>query len=76
MGNENEADAEEKGLSSQITEFGIEIVNKASKFRYQNRRKKLSMTDCIGYIYAKENNLVFLTGDKEFNGLPNVEFVK
>ena len=34
------------------------------------------MTDCIGYIFAKEKGLVFLTGDGMFKGFENVEFVK
>lgn len=34
------------------------------------------MVDCIGYVYAKENGLRFVTGDKEFEGMENVEFVK
>ena len=34
------------------------------------------MTDCIGYIIAKRLGMKFLTGDKEFEGFENVEFVK
>ncbi len=34
------------------------------------------MTDCIGYIFAKQLGIKFLTGDKEFENLDNVEFVK
>ena len=34
------------------------------------------MTDCIGYILAKNIGIKFLTGDKEFENLDNVEFVK
>ena len=30
----------------------------------------------MGYKIAEEKGLVFLTGDKEFEGLHNVEFVK
>ncbi|MBS3132753.1 PIN domain-containing protein [Candidatus Woesearchaeota archaeon] len=76
VGDENDADLEVKALSLQTIEFGIETVKKASKFRSKHRNKGLSMTDCIGYVHAMENDLLFLTGDKEFKGLPNVEFVK
>ncbi len=33
---------------------------------------------CVGrgYIYALNNDLRFLTGDKEFEDLPNVAFVQ
>jgi len=46
------------------------------KFRKKNKKRNLSYTDCIGYVYATENDLIFLTGDKEFENLENVEFVK
>lgn len=53
-----------------------EILKEAMKFRQENKKKDLSYADCIGYTYALKNNLFFLTGDKEFEGLENVEFVK
>jgi len=53
-----------------------EILKEAMKFRKKNKRKSLSYADCVGYICAVKNNLIFLTGDKEFEGLSNVEFVK
>lgn len=59
-----------------VMEYDVEIIKKASKFRVENTSKNLSMTDCIGYVYAKENGLVFVTGDGEFKGFENVEFVQ
>ena len=53
-----------------------EILIKAMKFRLKNKKKGFSYTDCIGYIFALENKLKFLTGDDAFKGLENVEFVK
>ncbi|MBU1103739.1 MAG: type II toxin-antitoxin system VapC family toxin [Nanoarchaeota archaeon] len=53
-----------------------EILKKAMKFRYENKKKKMSMTDCVSYTMAREMGVKFLTGDKEFEGLENVEFVK
>ncbi|MBU2616386.1 MAG: PIN domain-containing protein [Nanoarchaeota archaeon] len=52
------------------------LIREAMKFRYNNKKKKLSMTDCVSYIQAKELGVKFLTGDKEFEGMENVEFVK
>ncbi|MAG16147.1 hypothetical protein CMO88_03735 [Candidatus Woesearchaeota archaeon] len=72
----NNADTDAQQLLRHLADFNFELVKQASKFRLKNKKKDLSMTDCIGYIYACENNLVFLTGDKEFKGMPNVEFVK
>ena len=59
-----------------VVEFSDEILKKAVKFRKENKKKDLSYADCIGYIYALEKNMRFLTGDKEFEGMKNVEFVK
>ena len=51
-------------------------VSKIAIFRKENSRKKFSYIDSIGYVLAKENRLRFVTGDKAFEGMPNVEFVK
>lgn len=53
-----------------------EIIKEAMKFRSINKKKKMSMTDCISYIQAKKLAIKFLTGDKEFENLENAEFVK
>ena len=52
------------------------IIKKAMSFRFENRKKNMSMIDCISYLMAKELGLKFLTGDKEFAGLEGVEFVR
>lgn len=62
-----------KGCYLSITES---VVVKAMKFKFENKNKNFSFVDCVGYILAKENNLKFLTGDKEFEDMKNVEFVK
>lgn len=53
-----------------------ETIKKAMEFRYKNKKKKLSMTDCISYFMSKDLGIKFLTGDREFENLDNVEFVK
>ena len=52
-----------------------EIIRKAMDFKFENRKKNFSFIDCVGYMAAKEHNLLFLTGDKEFHSMANVEFV-
>jgi len=52
------------------------IIKKAMQFRAEHKAKDLSYVDCIGYVFAKENKIKFLTGDKQFEGMENVEFVK
>lgn len=53
-----------------------EIIKESMSFRFLNKKRGLSMADCIGYILAKKFGIKFLTGDKEFKNLPNVEFIK
>ncbi len=59
-----------------ITKLSAEVIKQAMKFRYSNKKRKMSMTDCISYFQAKELGIKFLTGDKEFQEQDNVEFVK
>ena len=74
--NENLADETLKKLNIQFLEITQEISIDAAKFRYKNKKEKLSYADCIGYIIAQKNNMKFLTGDNKFKEVENVEFVK
>ncbi|HLD87242.1 MAG TPA: PIN domain-containing protein [Candidatus Nanoarchaeia archaeon] len=56
--------------------FSTETIMEAMDFRKENKKRKLSYADCIGYTVAKKSGALFLTGDKEFKDLPNVLFVK
>lgn len=42
----------------------------------RKENKKPSYIDCIGYVLAKRLDIKFLTGDREFKDMQNVEFVK
>jgi len=59
-----------------IKSFDDEIIKKANEFRLLNKRKNLSYTDCIGYVFSKKLNVEFLTGDKEFENFDGVRFIK
>ncbi len=63
-------------LSQKIVHAKPETIKEAMKFRVKNKKKNLSMPDCISYIMAEKAGIKFLTGDKEFEKLENVEFVK
>lgn len=52
----------------------LEILAKAMENRKKLKRN-LSFFDIVGYTYALEKNIPFVTGDKEFKSLPGVEFV-
>lgn len=57
-------------------EIDDETIKDAMKFRFANKSKRLSYVDCIGYIIAVKNNILFVTGDEQFRNMPNVEFIK
>ncbi|MBS3092512.1 PIN domain-containing protein [Candidatus Pacearchaeota archaeon] len=59
-----------------VVEIPDETLKEAIKFRKANKKKDLSYTDCIGYVYALKHNMVFLIRDKEFQSMKNVEFAK
>ncbi len=55
-------------------DFDAEIIENAGFLKKFNPR--LSMADCIGYATALRNGVKFLTGDKEFENMQNVEFAR
>lgn len=57
-------------------EINDEIIKEANEFKLLHKKRKLSYIDCIGYILANKHKVRFLTGDNQFQDLPNVEFVK
>ncbi|HLC86231.1 MAG TPA: PIN domain-containing protein [Candidatus Nanoarchaeia archaeon] len=63
-----------------LLKFAIDIEDNiiilANEFRASMKKRKLSYIDCLGYVIARSNNIKFLTGDKEFKYLENVEFIK
>lgn len=50
----------------------------ASRLRLSENRtgKKLSLVDALGYSYSIKLGIKFLTGDREFSGMENVEYAK
>ena len=57
-----------------VVEVSIEDIKRAMDFKTMHR--KLSIPDAIGYIIAKKHDVKFLTGDKDFEDMENVEFVR
>jgi len=62
-------------LSSFSKLVSKDIMKKAALFKLKNNKQKLSFFDCVGYIYSLENNLKFVTGDKEFKNKKGVMFI-
>ncbi|MEK6950675.1 MAG: PIN domain-containing protein [Nanoarchaeota archaeon] len=54
---------------------GRDLLIKAVTYRIDHKKQGLSFFDCVGYLFAIENNILFVTGDKEFRGRANVEFI-
>lgn len=52
------------------------VLASEMRIREKKKGKKLSLIDCLGYVVAKSLGMKFLTGDREFKGMENVEFVK
>ena len=59
-----------------VVDIEDETLKNAIKFRKEHKKKDISYTDAIGYIYAKEHGMKFLTGDKVFENILGVEYVK
>lgn len=73
--NKDEADKWLSDYNFELLEISPKIMARAVHFRFMHKNN-ISLTDAAGYILSLENNLKFLTGDKEFKGMENVEFVK
>lgn len=65
-----------KSINFDLIDLNPDLVFGAIYFRFLNRNKKLSLINCIGYITALQYGFKFLTGDKEFEGMKRVKFVK
>jgi len=50
----------------------------ASEFRFSANKngKKLSLVDALGYSCSRKLGIKFLTGDKEFSEMENIEYAK
>ena len=64
-----------KKLSPFCKPVSKEILLKSIIFKVDNSKKNISFFDAVGYIYSRENNVLFVTGDKEFKNFKGVEFI-
>ncbi len=48
----------------------------ASKMRFNLKKQNVSFIDCVGYVIAQRMKVPFVTGDKEFENVENVLFIK
>ncbi len=62
--------------SDYTVDFDDSEIKMGAKVKLKYKRRKLSMVDCIGFSVAQKWGVRFLTGDKEFENIPGVAFVK
>jgi len=48
----------------------------ALRIELKKQGKNLSLIDALGYVLAKRLGIPFLTGDRDFENLDRVEYVK
>jgi predicted nucleic acid-binding protein len=76
-------DEAEKVMKSVRAKIDVMLTNdtdyiNASSLRLSENRtgKKLSLVDALGYSYSIKLGIKFLTGDREFSGMEDVEYAK
>ena len=64
----------------ELLKFAVEVSDKtiimANELKAAMKGKNVSYVDCIGYVVAITCNVPFLTGDKQFSRMDNVEYVE
>ena len=53
-----------------------DLLVEAMRFRRKHKKRRISFFDAVGYVFARARNILFVTGDKEFEKLPHVDFRK
>lgn len=72
----DKADSWFKNINFELIDITPKIIIDAIYFRHINRKKDMSLVDAVGYILSLKHKIKFLTGDRQFEHMPNVEFVK
>lgn len=73
---EGEAELWFKKLERYSLQVSRKVLIEAVKFRHEYKKQNISFFDAVGYVFAVKNGYIFVTGDKEFKKLSNVEFKK
>lgn len=76
----NESEDVAKEYYYEFKRMCVEITDKhiflSGKFKLANIKTNISYVDSLGYVFAKEEGMKFVTGDKEFKNMENVEFIQ
>jgi hypothetical protein len=66
-------------LGPQATDLPLDLIPKVARFRLLQlgaTGRRFSYVDAFGYVHARESGYTLLTGAHEFEGLPDVCFVR
>lgn len=63
-------------FKSLVINIKDKYIFRAGAFKLEHSKKRLSYVDALGYAIAEIEGLRFLTGDREFERIKNVEYVK
>ncbi|MBR9692628.1 type II toxin-antitoxin system VapC family toxin [Candidatus Woesearchaeota archaeon] len=63
-------------LSTIATSLPKALIPEAMQFRREMKAKNLSYADALGYTFAQEQKIPFVTGDQAFKGMKGVKFLK
>ena len=63
-------------FQSVIVHVPLPVLFQAVDFQIAHKKQRISFFDAVGYMYAISHGYMFVTGDKEFQTLPHVKFLK
>ncbi|MBI2659724.1 PIN domain-containing protein [Candidatus Woesearchaeota archaeon] len=63
-------------FSKIVVELPITFIAKAMIFKHNHTKTRFSYIDCLGYAYSLEDKRIFLTGDRAFESMENVELIR
>ena len=73
--NKQTADFWMRKLTVELIDVSEVITTEASLFKFEHKKIPFSYVDCVGYISALKNGLIFITMDKDFNNFHSTEVV-
>lgn len=66
---------EVRRMAPNLLEAATDDLFAAAAFRQDHADRRVSYVDALGWVLARKNGMRFLTGDRAFKGIENVEFV-
>jgi predicted nucleic acid-binding protein len=65
-------------FSKYLVDFGLGDIVDAMKLRLELKRRgrDISYADALGYFLSRKLEIKFLTGDRAFQGLSDVEYIE